>query len=174
MNWIEKKVYCIVNHFDYDKYWKMRDIVVNPECKASKIIKYIYLFRCKRMESYSNASMGTYINRGAVFEGHPSLPHGLRGIFISDKAVIGKNVTLYQQTCVGVLGRGKPDLAPVVGDNVIIGAGAKVLGGSQIGRNVRIGANAIVCQDVPDNSTVVLEKPRIISKIVGWENGVVS
>ena len=50
----------------------------------------------------------------------------------------------------------------MIGDNVIIGAGAKVLGGCKIGQNVRIGANAIVYFDVPDNSTVILEKPRII------------
>ena len=100
--------------------------------------------------------MEPYLGGGA------SLPHGIRGIFISDKAVIGKNVTLYQQTCVGVLGGGKPDEAPIIKDGCVIGAGAKVLGGITVGENAKIGANAVVFFDVPDNATVVVDKPRII------------
>lgn len=51
---------------------------------------------------------------------------------------------------------------PVIGDNVMIGAGAKIIGGVKIGNNVKIGAGCIVPIDVPDNATVVMEKPRII------------
>ena len=54
--------------------------------------------------------------------------------------------------------------SPEIGDNCYIGAGAKIIGNVKIGNNVRIGANAIVTTDIPDNSTVVLEKPRIIKK----------
>lgn len=50
----------------------------------------------------------------------------------------------------------------VIGDNVVLGAGCKVLRGVRIGNNSRIGANAIVVEDIPDNSTCVLQKPRII------------
>ena len=52
----------------------------------------------------------------------------------------------------------------VIGDNVLIGAGAKVLSGVKIGDNVKIGANAVVIEDIPDNATVVLLKPRVIKK----------
>lgn len=52
--------------------------------------------------------------------------------------------------------------SPTIGDNVYIGAGAKIVGNVKIGNNVRIGANCIVVNDVPDNSTIVLTKPRII------------
>lgn len=50
----------------------------------------------------------------------------------------------------------------MIGDNVFIGAGAKVIGGIHVGDNVKIGANCIVVEDIPDNSTVVMHKPRII------------
>ena len=66
------------------------------------------------------------------------------------------------------IGRSK-NLVPVIGDNVYIGPGAKIFGGIQVGNNVRIGANCIVFQDIPDNATVVLEKPRIIIKEQGYE-----
>lgn len=73
-------------------------------------------------------------------------------------ATIGRNVTIFHQVTIG-RSRGK---APVIGDNVFIGPGAKIFGGIRVGNNVKIGANCVVFQDVPDNSTVVLDKPRII------------
>ena len=52
--------------------------------------------------------------------------------------------------------------APTIGNNCLIGAGAKIIGNVHVGNNVRIGANAIVVDDVPDNCTVVMNKPRVI------------
>lgn len=52
----------------------------------------------------------------------------------------------------------------VIGDNVLIGAGAKILGHVRIGNNCKIGANCVVIEDLPDNATCVLQKPRIIIK----------
>ena len=52
----------------------------------------------------------------------------------------------------------------IIGDNVYIGAGAKILPNVKIGNNVKIGANAVVIEDIPDNATVVMQKPRIIIK----------
>lgn len=54
--------------------------------------------------------------------------------------------------------------APEIGDNCYIGAGAKIIGNIVIGDNVKIGANCVVVEDIPDNCTVVLEKPRIIRR----------
>ena len=54
--------------------------------------------------------------------------------------------------------------APEIGDNVFIGAGAKIIGKIKIGNNVRIGAGCIVVTDIPDNATVVMSKPRVILK----------
>lgn len=53
----------------------------------------------------------------------------------------------------------------IIGDNVILGAGCKVLPGVHIGNNAKIGANCVVVEDIPDNSTCVLQKPRIISNM---------
>lgn len=69
---------------------------------------------------------------------------------------------MQQVTIGGSMHNKKNDNAPIIGDNVLIGAGAKIIGNIIVGNNVKIGANCIVVDDVPDNSTVVLNKPRII------------
>lgn len=75
------------------------------------------------------------------------------GIVIHKKAVIGENCTIQQHVTLG--GGGGPDGLPVLGNNVVVGAGAVILGGVHIGNNVRIGANAVVLTDIPDNCTAV-------------------
>lgn len=92
-------------------------------------------------------------------------PHGLFGIFISQNAVIGKNCCIFHQVTIGsnTLSDSKGQGAPRIGDNVFIGAGAKIIGKCVIGNNVRIGANAVVTKDVPNNSTIVGVEGRIIT-----------
>lgn len=162
MNKIEQMAYNWINHYNAKYYWNIRPRLTDKDDSTSKVVKRYWLLRLKLMESYNNASLGTYINRGAIFEGTPILPHGLRGIHITDKAHIGKNCTIFQQTVIGVkyLNGG----GPIIGDNCLIGAGAMVLGEVRIGNNVVIGANCVVDFDVPDNTTVVGQKPRIIRK----------
>lgn len=94
------------------------------------------------------------------------LPHGVSGIFITKDAVIGNNVVVFQQVTIGAntITDSKSYGAPVIGDNVYIGAGAKIIGGINVSNNCRIGANAVVVQNIPDNSVVVNEKPRVILK----------
>ena len=91
------------------------------------------------------------------------MPHCIKGIFINDKSVIGKNVTIFQQVTIGakdvVNGKG-----PTIGNNVYIGAGAKIIGDITVGNDVKIGANAIVVENIPDGATVVMSKPRVIIK----------
>ena len=84
----------------------------------------------------------------------------LNGITIGSGAIIGKNCTIYQQVTIG----NEKDKFPVIGDNVTIYAGAKVLGGIKIGNNAVIGANAVVLKDVPENSVAVGVPARIIKK----------
>ena len=102
--------------------------------------------------------LGACLGKGYYF------PHGLSGIFISEGAAIGDSAVIFQQVTIGsnTLLDSKGKGAPIIGNNVYIGAGAKIIGGVRIGDNVRIGANAIVTNDVPDNTTVVMEHPRII------------
>ena len=81
------------------------------------------------------------------------LPH-LLGIVISGNAIIGENCTIMHQVTIGVDGF-KSDLAPKIGDNVFIGAGAKIIGNVSIGNNVVVGANSVVSKSIPDGMTVV-------------------
>ena len=102
---------------------------------------------------------GGYIGPDAVIRGKPSLPHGRHGVFISRYAQVGVNCRIYQNVTIGEVDR----KAPVIGDDCLIGAGAVILGGIQIGNHVKIGAGAVVCKDVPDGCTVVSQEPRIIN-----------
>jgi len=114
----------------------------------------------------SMAECTSYIARQATFRGRPEFPDGLQNIFISKKAVIGEGCIIYQQTVIGsVTTPGSSRIgAPVIGDHVLIGAGAKIIGNVHVGNNCRIGANAVVYQDVPDNCVVVSGEMRVIQK----------
>ena len=147
----------IVQRYNHEKYWKYRSIVTDPN-RGTRFGDLLRLFYIKRADAFCNASMGTHRNFGATFETPPNLPHNLNGIIVSHNAVIGKNCTIFHQVTIGE-GRGG---APVIGDNVFIGAGAKLIGHIKIGNNVKIGAGAVVACDVPDDATVVIDKPRII------------
>jgi serine O-acetyltransferase len=87
------------------------------------------------------------------------LPHPF-GIFLTGEVVIGDNALLWHQVTIGHARELGPD-SPVLGDNVIVGTGAKILGKVRIGNNVKIGANAVVVHDVPEGATVVGVPARI-------------
>lgn len=101
---------------------------------------------------------GGYIGRGAKLADVPSLPHGLHGIYISRYASIGKHCRIYQNVTIGEV-NGK---APSIGDHCLIGANAVLVGGIQIGRGAKIGAGAVVSSDIPPDTTVVAQPPRMI------------
>jgi serine O-acetyltransferase len=86
------------------------------------------------------------------------LKHGGLGIVLHDRTVIGENCVIYQHvTLAGIDGK-----APQIGNNVLIGTGAVIIGGVKIGNNAKIGANAVVINDVPENSTAVGVPAKII------------
>ena len=90
------------------------------------------------------------------------IDHG-KGVVIGETAVIGNNCTIYHQVTLGGTGRVKHcKRHPTVGDNVLIGAGAKVLGPVTIGNNAMIGAGSIVLDDVPEGATVTGVKAKVI------------
>lgn len=126
--------------------------------KINKLKAAWFLFRIKRMDAFNGASFGTHIGQCAYFATPPSLPHGIRGIFVSHRAVIGKNAVIFHHVTIGE-GKGG---APQIGDNCYIGAGAKIIGNIKIGDNVKIGAGCVVAKDLPDNCTVVMDNVRII------------
>ena len=112
-----------VQHYNHKKYWKYRKIVIDKENKTNKFIKIFYLYKIKKMDAFNNASFGTHLNYGAYFSEPPKLPHGIRGIFISHNVKVGKNSTIFHHVTIGEGNGG----APTIGDNCIIGAGAKII-----------------------------------------------
>ncbi|NLK62123.1 MAG: serine O-acetyltransferase [Fusobacteria bacterium] len=89
------------------------------------------------------------------------IDHGM-GVVIGETAVIGDDVTLYQGVTLGGTGKETGKRHPTIQNNVVIGAGAKILGSFVVGNNVNIGANAVVLSNVPENSTVVGIPGRIV------------
>ena len=122
----------------------------------SKLIEDVLTFLCNR----SAHRHGGYIGNGAKIAGIPSLPHGLHGIYISRYAYIGANCRIYQNVTIGEVDH----IAPCIGDNCLIGAGAVIIGNIRIGHNVKIGAGTVVSSNTPDNCTVVSQPPRIIER----------
>ncbi len=97
---------------------------------------------------------GVEIHPGAKIGEGVFIDHGM-GVVIGETAEIGNNVTIYQGVTLGGTGKQKGKRHPTVGNNVMIGAGAKVLGAITIGDNSKIGAGSVVLKDVPENCTVV-------------------
>jgi len=97
---------------------------------------------------------GIEIHPGAVIGHRLLIDHGM-GVVIGETAVIGDDVTLYQQVTLGGVSLESGKRHPTVEDGVVIGAGAAVLGPFTVGKNARIGANAVVLKDVPAGVTVV-------------------
>ena len=97
---------------------------------------------------------GIEIHPGAAIGSKLFIDHGM-GVVVGETAIIGDNVLLYQGVTLGGTGKECGKRHPTVGNNVVIGTGAKVLGNITIGDNSYIGANAVVIKDVPANSTVV-------------------
>jgi serine O-acetyltransferase len=97
---------------------------------------------------------GVEIHPGAKIGKSFFIDHGM-GVVIGETAIVGDNVLLYQGTTLGGTGKETGKRHPTLGNNVVVGAGAKILGNITIGDNSYIGANAVVIKDVPPNSTVV-------------------
>lgn len=110
---------------------------------------------CGRLLSeWSRFITGIEIHPAAEIGDGFFIDHGMQ-VVIGETSVIGDNVLMYQGATLGGVGTGKGKRHPTIGNNVVIGTGAKVLGNVTVGDNVRIGANSVVIKDVPANTTVV-------------------
>lgn len=159
LNQIKKSLLCSeLPNRDFNKFVKLKKKIVNTRIP---ICKWWYLRNYNLIMNKSNSM----IPFDAIIGKNLIMPHGLAGIFISQGSRIGDNCVIFQQVTIGsnTLSDSKKKGSPVIGDNVYIGAGAKIIGKVKIGNNVRIGANAVVVTDIPDNCTVVGEKSRIIN-----------
>ncbi|MFA5177479.1 MAG: serine O-acetyltransferase EpsC [Candidatus Omnitrophota bacterium] len=121
-------------------------------------IKLFFLARF--ISQLARWATGIEIHPGAKIGKGLFIDHGM-GVVIGETAIIGDNVLLYQGVTLGGTGLEQGKRHPTIGNNVVIGAGAKVLGNITIGDNSYIGANAVVIKDVPVNSTVVGVPGRI-------------
>lgn len=106
---------------------------------------------------------GIEIHPGAKIGKGFFIDHG-HGVIIGETAVIGDNVTLYQGVTLGGTGKEHGKRHPTIGDNVMISAGAKVLGSFTIGANSKIGAGSVVLEEVPPGSTVVGVPGRVVKR----------
>lgn len=108
---------------------------------------------------------GIEIHPGAEIGRRFFIDHG-EGVVIGETTIIGDDVLIYQQVTLGGTGKESGKRHPTLGNNVIVGAGAKVLGNITIGDNVRIGAGSVVVEDVPEHSTVVGIPGRVVHRAV--------
>lgn len=108
---------------------------------------------------------GIEIHPGAEIGERFFIDHG-EGVVIGETTIIGNDVLIYQQVTLGGTGKESGKRHPTLGNNVIVGAGAKVLGNITIGDNVRIGAGSVVVEDVPEHSTVVGIPGRVVHRAV--------
>lgn len=118
-------------------------------------------FIARVISQVSRFFTGIEIHPGATIGRRFFIDHGM-GIVIGETCEIGDNVTVYQGVTLGGTGKEKGKRHPTVKDNALIATGAKVLGSITIGENSKIGAGAVVLSNVPDNSTVVGMKARVV------------
>ncbi len=120
-------------------------------------------FPARALSQWARWRTGIEIHPGATIGKGLFIDHGM-GVVIGETAIIGDNVTLFQGVTLGGTGKEKGKRHPTLGSNVVVGAGAKVLGNIELGDNVRVGANAVVLRSVPANATVVGVPGRITSR----------
>lgn len=120
------------------------------------------MFTIARMISqWARFWTGIEIHPGATIGKGLFIDHGM-GVVIGETAEIGDNCLLYQGVTLGGTGKDKGKRHPTLGNNVMVGAGAKVLGPFKVGDNVKIAANAVVLEEIPSNSTAVGVPARIV------------
>ncbi|MFH1848413.1 MAG: serine O-acetyltransferase [Candidatus Omnitrophota bacterium] len=127
---------------------------------ANRILKARIPVLPRLLSQISRHFTGIEIHPGARIGQGLFIDHGM-GVVIGETTIIGDNVTLYQGVTLGGTGKEKGKRHPTIGNNVVIGTGAKILGDITVGDNSYIGANAVVIKDVPHNSTVVGVPGRI-------------
>lgn len=113
------------------------------------------------ISQFSRFLTGIEIHPGATIGQGVFIDHGM-GVVIGETAIIGDYALIYQGVTLGGTGKECGKRHPTLGENVVVGAGAKVLGNIQLGNNVRIGAGSVVLRDVPSDCTVVGIPGRII------------
>lgn len=135
-------------------------------CRRCRIPVFGPIFRAIHVVLHSVITIliGIYLPRSASI-GPGLLIYHFGGIWVHPNAVIGRDCTLRNNVCIGAAFGGED--APIIGDNVEFGVGVVIVGKVHIGNNARIGANAVVLTDVPDNSTAFGVPASLLPKVPG-------
>lgn len=131
--------------------------------KAHKQYLKGHYFRARRISQKAARRTGIEIHPGAVIGKGFFIDHG-SGVIIGETTIIGDNVTLYQGVTLGGTGKETGKRHPTLRDNVMVSAGAKIIGSFTIGENSKIGAGSVVLEEVPPNCTVVGVPGRIVKR----------
>ena len=131
--------------------------------KAHKLYQNGHYFLARWISQRAARKTGIEIHLGAQIGKGLFIDHG-NGVIIGETAIIGDNVTLYQGVTLGGTGKETGKRHPTLRDNVMVSAGAKVIGSFTIGENSKIGAGSVVLEEVPPNCTVVGVPGRIVKR----------
>jgi len=129
---------------------------------AHPLYKRRLFVTARLISQFSRFLTGIEIHPGAIIGKRLFIDHGM-GVVIGETAEVGDDVLLYQGVTLGGTGNETGKRHPTVGNNVVIGAGAKILGNITLGNNVRVGASSVVIHSVPADSTVVGIPARIVN-----------
>lgn len=132
-----------------------------------KIANFFYrkkmFFLARFFSQFSRFFTGIEIHPGATLGKNVFFDHGM-GIVVGETAEIGDNCIIYHGVTLGGVSTAKIKRHPTLKNNVVVGAGAKILGNITIGENCRVGANSVVLKDLPDNTVAVGIPAKIITK----------
>ena len=130
---------------------------------AHKLFLKKHYFWARWISQKAARKTGIEIHPGATIGKGLFIDHG-SGVIIGETAIVGDNVTLYQGVTLGGTGKETGKRHPTIGDNVMISAGAKIIGSFTVGENSKIGAGSVVLEEVPPNCTVVGVPGRVVKR----------
>lgn len=128
---------------------------------AHTLWKWRWPFLPRLLSHWSRCLTGIEIHPGATLGDGFFIDHGM-GVVIGETAIVGENCLLYQGVSLGGTSMKKVKRHPTLGNNVVVGAGAKIIGAINIGDNVKIGSGSVVINNVPANATVVGVPGRVV------------
>lgn len=129
--------------------------------KANWFFKHNLKFISQLISQRARKKTGIEIHPGAEIGEGLFIDHGM-GVVIGETTKIGHNCTIYQNVTLGGTGKETGKRHPTLGNNIFVGAGARILGSINVGSNSKIGAGAVILKDVPQNSTVVGVPGKIV------------
>lgn len=148
----------------------MMEVLLYPTFKAMHSYRrahrhYLkgHYFLARLISQRAARRTGIEIHPGATIGKGFFIDHG-SGVIIGETAIVGDNVTLYQGVTLGGTGKETGKRHPTLGDNVMVSAGAKVIGSFKVGNNSKIGAGSVVIEEVPPNCTVVGVPGRVVKR----------